>query len=102
MNSHAANIRRALLKASPEVRVAVDAELRALESSFRITLEQRLREADTARLGWKCEQETSAALRTQVSQLEAELSAVRQAMTSAAGLLLVGASPAINLHEEAA
>lgn len=101
MNSHAADIRRALLKASPEVRAAVDAGLKALQASFKAALEQRLHEADTARQGWKCEQETSAALRGDIAQLQAELAAVRESMSTAAKLLLLGSSPAINTHAEA-
>jgi hypothetical protein len=94
MHAEAANIRRLLLAAPPVWRAAVEKHLMALEASYKASLEARIREADVARLGWWCEQNTAAALRVDIAQLRAEIASARSAMEAVAGMLVVYASPA--------
>lgn len=91
MASHFDAIRRALLKATPEVRVSVNAAITETERATRVSLEARIHEADMARKGWKGEQETSIALRSQVQDLQEQLRAARETMAQTA-LVLLGQS----------
>lgn len=96
MASHFDEIRRALLKATPEVRVLVNAAITETERATRVSLEARIHEADKMRQGWKSEQETSAALRAQLHDLQEQLRAARETMAQTALALLSQSGMAAN------
>jgi len=96
MASYFDEIRRALLKATPEVRASVNTKITEAERAIRASLEARIHETDMVRKGWKGEQETSAALRAQVHQLEQELRAARELMAQTAMALLSQSGMAAN------